>query len=220
MMASFPRPWFLCGGWAADAWLGRKTRDHGDIDIAVFHEDQRAIFEHLAGWHIVADDVEPDVPLDRRPWDGHVLDPEHRWTWPKTPAHLHVRPPGKANLAALEAWTNPPYIAPADDRNVEVMFIERSGADWLINPGPRIARPLHRCVRESAAGIPTATPEVLIFFKATAYWGQYGDRYPRAADKADARALLPLLGPGERDWLRDAIAMLIHSHPWLEALAI
>jgi hypothetical protein len=219
-MAGFSRPWFLCGGWAVDAWLGRKTREHGDVDITVFHEDQRAIYEQLAGWHIIADDVEPDtVPVPGRPpWDGHILDPDHRWTWPKTPAHLHARPPGETALAALHAWTNPPYKQPADDFNLEVMFNERSGSEWLINPEPRIARPFDVCVRDSPARIPTAAPEVLMFFKATAYWGQYDGKYPRDADKADVRALLPLLGGPEREWLRGAVSLLIPGHPWLEFL--
>ena len=37
LMSAFRPKWSLCGGWAADAWLGRQTRDHADIDIAVFH---------------------------------------------------------------------------------------------------------------------------------------------------------------------------------------
>jgi hypothetical protein len=147
-----------------------------------------------------------------------VLDSDHRWTWPKTPAHLHARPPGEANAVALQAWTNPPHTAPNDDFNVEVMFGERSGRDWLINPEPRIALPLDVSVRDSQAGVPAAVPEVLIFFKATAYWGQYGGRYPRPADEADARALLPLIGTAEREWLRGAISLLVPGHPWLEAL--
>jgi hypothetical protein len=31
---------------AASAWLGRQTRDHVDVDIAVFHHDQAAVFAH------------------------------------------------------------------------------------------------------------------------------------------------------------------------------
>ncbi|MFB4283322.1 nucleotidyltransferase domain-containing protein [Nonomuraea sp. MTCD27] len=46
LFLDFRPAWFLCGGWAADAWLGRQTRDHCDVDIAVFHPDQHAIFEH------------------------------------------------------------------------------------------------------------------------------------------------------------------------------
>jgi hypothetical protein len=216
-MSGFRPAWFLCGGWAVDAWLGRQTREHGDVDITVFHDDQRAIFDQLAGWHMIADDIEPDTSPDRPPWDGQVLDPEHRWTWPKTPAHIHARPAGEANLAALTAWTNPPYSKATDDFNLEVMINERAGSDWLVNPEPRIARPIELCVRESPAGLPTAVPEVLMFFKATAYWG--GGKYPRAADEADFLALLPHLAEEGRQWLRNAISRLVPEHPWLPQLS-
>src|SRR2546423_12293813 len=84
LLVGFARPWFLCGGWAADAWLGRRTRDHGDVDIAVFHHDQRAVLAHMAGWTLVGHD--PNVPDDtKEPWNGRRLD---------MPAHIHV--PGAA----------------------------------------------------------------------------------------------------------------------------
>jgi len=215
VMSTFQGTWALCGGWAVDVWLGRQTREHADIDITVFHDDQRAIFEQLAGCHMIADDIEPDASPDRPPWDGHVLDAEHRWTWPQTPAHIHARPPGEANLTALRAWTNPPYDKATDDLNLEVMINERAGPDWLLNPEPRIARPIDLCFRESPAGLPTVVPEVLMFFKATAYWGQYQGTYPRAADEADVRALLLQVGEDQRRWLGEAISLLVPDHPWL-----
>ena len=80
LLAGLGRPWFLCGGWASDAWLGRQTREHGDVDIAVLHHDQRAIFEHLAGWALVAHD--PNVADNTtESWNGRHLD---------LPAHIHV----------------------------------------------------------------------------------------------------------------------------------
>ena len=54
LMASFPADWYLCGGWGVDAWLGRQTRDHHDIEVAIFTEDQPAVFEHIAGWGLKA----------------------------------------------------------------------------------------------------------------------------------------------------------------------
>lgn len=32
LMRNFPRPWFLAGGWALDWFVGRVTREHGDIE--------------------------------------------------------------------------------------------------------------------------------------------------------------------------------------------
>jgi hypothetical protein len=60
-MSSFPAPWALCGGWAIDAWLGRQTREHGDVDVSVFLQDQRALFEHLR-----AGSCSPTMPCGRQ----------------------------------------------------------------------------------------------------------------------------------------------------------
>ena len=55
-MGTFESTWALCGGWAVDAWLGRESREHHDIDVALFHEDQFALYEHLAGWRLIGHD--------------------------------------------------------------------------------------------------------------------------------------------------------------------
>lgn len=64
LLLGFGSSWMLSGGWAVDAWLGRPTREHGDVDITVFHHDQRAVFDHFPGWALVGHD--PNVA------DGHL----------------------------------------------------------------------------------------------------------------------------------------------------
>ena len=43
-------PWAIAGGWAIDLALGRVTRPHGDVDVAILREDQRTLRSALAGW--------------------------------------------------------------------------------------------------------------------------------------------------------------------------
>jgi GrpB-like predicted nucleotidyltransferase (UPF0157 family) len=50
VLNSFRRPWFVGGGWAIDLFLGRQTRNHQDIDIVIFREDQFELRRHLANW--------------------------------------------------------------------------------------------------------------------------------------------------------------------------
>jgi hypothetical protein len=50
VMERFERRWCIAGGWAIDLFLGRVTRPHKDVEIAIFRDDQAAIFAHLAGW--------------------------------------------------------------------------------------------------------------------------------------------------------------------------
>jgi len=50
LMAACPVPWCVAGGWAIDLFLGRETRPHADVDVAVFRADQDALRSHLPGW--------------------------------------------------------------------------------------------------------------------------------------------------------------------------
>jgi hypothetical protein len=40
VMADFGPPWALCGSWAVDAWLGKTTRSHEDVDVSIREEHQ------------------------------------------------------------------------------------------------------------------------------------------------------------------------------------
>jgi hypothetical protein len=49
-MALVGIPWGFAGGWAIDLFIGKASRPHDDVDIAVFREDQTALYDRLAGW--------------------------------------------------------------------------------------------------------------------------------------------------------------------------
>jgi hypothetical protein len=141
LMAPYAGSWALCGGWAVDAWLGRVTRTHEDIDIAVFRDDQTVIYQQLAPtWLLVAHETEE---ADHNiPWDGHGL---ARWS------HLHA--------------------ADAIGPKRELQVSERGEGGWLLgrwtNAGDRTASlPLHRFALPSPLGIPVMAPEAIAFYKA------------------------------------------------------
>ncbi len=73
--------WCVVGGWSIDLWLGRETRPHDDLEIAILRDDFAAIRAHLNGFelHSVGDgEVRRLAPHDTPPADKHqnwVLDP-------------------------------------------------------------------------------------------------------------------------------------------------
>lgn len=191
LMSAFPAPWALCGGWATDSWLGHQTRDHADVDISVSIQDQRAIFEHLTGWQLVAHD--PFVRGDTHQlWDGRPLG---------LPGHIHGR------LDVGEPLPERVDLAPQQGFTLDIQLSERSGDDWILWQEPRISVSLQNAVQQSPWGLQTVVPVVLLFFKA---------RELRRRDKQDFRALLPLLTRRQRDWLRNAISLA--GHPWISEL--
>jgi hypothetical protein len=206
-MSTFPHPWALCGGWAVDAWLGDTTRSHLDVDITVFHDDQRAVFEQLAGWHLAAHDT--DTPDGGEGWDGRPL---------TFPAHIHGRPPGEGNRRLLHGWVNPPYAAPTSGPNLEVVFNLRYGDDLVLSEDPSITVPWADAARESRWHAPTIVPQLLLFWKASAYFDPDTRVSSNTKDAVDFAALAPRLARAQRAWLRDAIASVHPDHGWLDML--
>jgi hypothetical protein len=196
--------WFLSGGWAADGWLGRQTREHGDVDITVFHDDQGAVFEHLTGWALVAHD--PHVADDTsEQWNGRHLD---------LPAHIHA-PTRGSTLSRWPERTHAQY-------EFEFLLNRRTGPRWILNPEAAIAVPVDLTTRLSGWGVPTAPPEIVIFFKAGAHLTASEiagpDGAPRPRDEQDFHALLPILTGDARAWLFEVITRVRPRHPWLPRL--
>jgi hypothetical protein len=192
LMATYDAPWALSGGWAVDAWLGKITREHGDIDVVVF--DQTALHKHLAGWQLLAHD--PAAPeYDDEWWEGQrVLSPG---------SHIHSRPPERSG-----ALPKGGIATKEDGFNMEFYVNEQDGDGWVFNRTPYIALPLERCIAQSPSGVPVAVPEAVFFFKS---------REPRQRDRRDFDEALPQLGDAQRAWLHDALTRT--GHPWLPRLS-
>jgi hypothetical protein len=132
-------PWVIAGGWALDLALGRVTRAHGDVDIAVFRDDQGALRAALPGWDFAA--VAGGVPAS---WElGARLE---------LPVHeVHARPPAGA----------PPF-------SLELLLNERDGADWVYRRDPAVRLPLARALRPGPGGVRVLAPEVVLLYKSKA----------------------------------------------------
>lgn len=198
VMSTYPAPWALCGGWAVDAWLGKHSREHGDIDLAVFVEDQRALHDHLSGWQMLGHDEAWEavggVGANNRWWDGtrHL----------GVPSHIHARPPERAGAVPENG------IATLEDGFLlDIQMNNRTAEAWHLHAEPEITLAFDSAIQTSPWGIPTASPEVLLFYKAQDL---------RRRDKTDFAALLPLLTPEQRAWIHKAISTL--GHPWEKEL--
>ncbi|WP_121640385.1 nucleotidyltransferase domain-containing protein [Virgibacillus sp. Bac330] len=52
VMSNFNKDWFFAGGWAIDIFLGKETRDHHDIEIGIFREDQTELKQVFDNWEL------------------------------------------------------------------------------------------------------------------------------------------------------------------------
>lgn len=80
-------PWFVAGGWALDLFLGRATRAHSDIDIAVFRADLDAVKNALRGWEFEENQDQHSIRSRERgkeAWQLEILVEERegdRWVY-------------------------------------------------------------------------------------------------------------------------------------------
>ncbi|GLC25939.1 nucleotidyltransferase domain-containing protein [Roseisolibacter agri] len=132
-------PWAIAGGWALDLALGRVTRAHADVDVAVFRDDQDALRAALPDWHL-------DAVVDGRlvPWmPGTRLE---------LPVHeLHARPPAGRGEPPLELLLN-----------------ERDATDWVYRRDAAVRLPLARAIRDVGGGLRALAPEVVLLYKSKA----------------------------------------------------
>jgi hypothetical protein len=59
-----PFRWGLAGGYAVEQFLGTSIREHGDIDIIIYRDDQHHLHQWLTTWSFYA----ADPPGTLRPW--------------------------------------------------------------------------------------------------------------------------------------------------------
>ena len=58
LLGPFDGPWWIAGGHAIDLFLGAPTREHTDIDVAVFRDHWSAVAGALDGWDFHVGDNE------------------------------------------------------------------------------------------------------------------------------------------------------------------
>ena len=136
LMRGFSAPWCVAGGWALDLFLGRVTRAHHDVEIALFREDQALLHGHLRDWRF-------EKVLDGRfvPWtsDEHLDLPVHE---------IH----GRSN-------EEPPLA-------LEFLLNERRGDDWVFRRNPSVTLPIDRAIVRTAIGYPALCPAITLLYKA------------------------------------------------------
>jgi hypothetical protein len=128
-------PWAVAGGWALDLFLGRQTREHADVDLAVWRADQ-----HKLRAALVSDWV-PEVA------DHGVLRPWSSEEWLSLPLHeIHAQPRHR------------------DGDSLEFLLNERDDTTWIYRRDSQIRRDLERAIL-TRDGTPILAPEIVLLYK-------------------------------------------------------
>jgi hypothetical protein len=192
IMAGFPRPWFVSGGWAIDLFVGRVTREHEDREVGIFRQDQRLLRAHLAGWELYKAISGPD---------GGEYVPWEEGEWLELPVHqILVRPAGSGRPASE-----------LDRRPEEFEFFLNEAVDgvWRCRRNMLVTRPAEEIYQTSSSGLPTIAPEIQLLYKAKRH---------RPKDEHDFQAALPLLSEAQRAWLKAGLEICHPADPWIGRL--
>jgi hypothetical protein len=140
VMAGFPHPWFVSGGWAIDLFVGQVTRAHEDLEVGMFRRDQKALRDHLVGWEM-----------------GKVVYGPEGGAWVPWPDDDWIE------LPLFQVRAHCPDHVPAE---FEFFMNDASDEEWLCRRNPVITRPIREISRRSSRGIPSLVPEIQLLFKA------------------------------------------------------
>lgn len=116
IMSEYKGRWAVAGGWAIDLFLGRETRPHDDIDLAVIRAEQGLLHAFLAG-------------ADARVAESGVLRPWARREELRRPLHeVHATWPSGETLEFL------------------LNDVDAAGTMWLYRRDARVRRSLDRVI--------------------------------------------------------------------------
>ncbi|OBR68937.1 hypothetical protein A7K91_15020 [Paenibacillus oryzae] len=161
LMKDYNYPWAIAGGWAIDLYIGNITRDHEDIEIVIFRDDQKKLQDYLVGWNfkkVSYGEIEPwqlgerlelpihetyaeesdnklEVLLNESEGNDWVFRRDNRIRKPKSEIILQSLNGVRylcPEIVLLYKSKNPRYKDQEDFKNINKL-IETERKEWLIN---------------------------------------------------------------------------------------
>jgi hypothetical protein len=183
LMADVTRPWAFCGGWAIDLFLGRQTRAHKDVDVAIARRDQIAVQAYLMarGWHL---QVAHEGVLTAWATGDYLKLPRHG-IWCRNPE--------------------------AEPDFLEVLLNEIDDQAFRFRRDQGVTCPLDRAFIRAPNGLPILAPEIVLLYKSSRLepdnWADFRAALPAlgAARRAWLEAALARTTAGH-PWLAEATA--------------
>lgn len=129
-------PWCVAAGWSIDLFLGRETRAHGDLEIAVPHPRFDEVAAALPGMEMFVVGSGMAWPLATA---GAEFENEHQ-TWVREP---------ESGLWRVDIFREP-----------------SADGQWVCRRDQRIRLPYDRVIQRTGTGIPYCRPEISLLFKA------------------------------------------------------
>jgi len=135
-LAGCPVPWFVAAGWAIDLHVGRQTREHSDLEVAIPRADFpqfRTYFAEFDLYTAYAGQIAPLAPAEEPKAEMHQV-----WVCDR----------------AAAAWRMDTFLEPGDRQT------------WVSHRDERVRAPFADVVATTLAGIPYLRPQFVLLGKA------------------------------------------------------
>ncbi|MGL5380091.1 nucleotidyltransferase domain-containing protein [Clostridium sp.] len=216
LMENMVDEWAICGGDAIDLVVGKNTRLHKDIDIAVFWNDREQLIDNFLnnGWRI----FEPDNGLLREILSSQddLCTEDNLWC-------IKVN----SNSYEIKNVYDNFYKITTERKHQDIMdFIEllfnKKEEDLFIykrNPNINLSNAIHYTKEK----IPYLAPEMVLLYKSIyvkfTESVENNDIEMVANYRHDFDVAIKYLSENQRNWLRNALNISFpNGHEWLDKL--
>ena len=203
-MAGIGLDYALCGGHAIDLYLGKKTRPHKDLDVAVYREDRDKIIQYMlnenwdiyepcgAGFLHKINDISSQKYVKDNIWCVKSYNQNYKFT--EYEKDMYTVCFNNSEQTELD------YI--------EFLFNTRADGNFLYRRNHNIKMSLENAILKINA-VPCLAPEIVLLYKSTA---------PDNADyQLDFENALKKMNEEQSAWLKKALSIMFPcGHKWLE----
>jgi hypothetical protein len=128
--------WCIAGGEALDLHLGKKSREHSDLDVVIYREQQQEVYQSLSReWTLYKAESGRLAPWK----DGEFLDSVH------------------------DVWVSRNENSPW---SFQLMLMDSVKDEWVYRREKSIKRPKSSMYLRTSEGIPYLKPEIQLLYKA------------------------------------------------------
>ncbi|WP_318671677.1 nucleotidyltransferase domain-containing protein [Paenibacillus sp. PSB04] len=135
IFSKIPIHWCIAGGWALDLHLGKQTRKHSDVDIAITRE------QHLLAYQYLNQD-----------WVLYKAEEGKLTLW-QDQEYLHT-----TNDIWVSRSKDAPFV-------FQLMLLNTEGTTWKYNRNHLITRPVDELFLKTKEEIPYMRPEIQLLYK-------------------------------------------------------
>ncbi|WP_419887888.1 nucleotidyltransferase domain-containing protein [Neobacillus niacini] len=135
LFSEIPITWCLAGGWALDIHLGKKSREHSDIDVIILRDQHQAAFQLLSReWKVFKAEGGVLLPWNEGEYLAHTTD-----VW--------------VSKSHNSSWA------------FQIMLVDTEDKNWIYRREKSIKKPVNELIVRTYDGIPYLRPEIQLLYK-------------------------------------------------------